>query len=187
MSIPAKIRQVFHNSKCLYTKSDIETALDAMALQIHNELSEQNPVFLTILKGGIVLAGNLLHRLDFPLEIDNIYASRYGNQFKGNTLEWRYEPKTPLKDRAVLILDDILDLGITLKGIVDYCYLKGAARVYTGVLLDKKVQRPKEGLQHADFVALNVEDRFVFGYGLDYKEYLRNAPGIYEVALEDQK
>jgi hypoxanthine phosphoribosyltransferase len=187
MSIPAQIREVFRNAHCLYPKAEIEAALDALAIQINNELSEAMPVLLTILKGGIVLTGNLLPRLDFPLEIDNIYATRYGNNFHGTQLTWKYEPATPLKDRIVLVLDDILDLGITLQAIVNHCYEKGAKKVYTAVLLDKKVERPKEGLQHANFVALTVDDRFVFGYGLDYKEYLRNAPGIYEVAAVDQK
>ncbi|MCD6047974.1 MAG: hpt 1 [Gammaproteobacteria bacterium] len=187
MSIPAQIRKVFNNAICLFTKHDIETALDAMAISIHNELSEANPILLTVLKGGVVLMGNLLPRLDFPLELDSVYATRYQGAFEGSKLEWKYEPKTSLQDRTVLIVDDILDLGITLQAIVDYCYKNGAKKVYTAVLLDKKVvKRPAEGLQKADFVALEVDDRFVFGYGLDYKEYLRNAPGIYEVAPEDQ-
>lgn len=199
MSIPTEIRKVFNNATCLYTKNDIETALDQLAIAIHNKLADANPILLTVLKGGAVLTGNLLPRLDFPLELDNVHATRYQGAHEGFEaarqqgadvgfgVVWKYEPTTSLKGRTVLILDDILDLGITLQTIVDYCYKKGAEKVYTGVLLDKKVaHRPQEGLQKADFVALDIEDRYVFGYGLDYKEYLRNAPGIYEVAPEDQ-
>ena len=144
-------------------------------------------MLLSVIKGGRLLTGNLFPRLDFPLEIDNVYASRYQGAFEGAQLAWKYEPLTSLKDRTVLILDDILDLGVTLQSIMEYCYQKGARKVYTGVLLDKTVTRAPHGLKQADFVALTVDDYYVFGYGLDYKEYLRNAPGIYEVAKEDQK
>lgn len=188
MTIPNQIRQVLKNAKCLYTKQEVECALDQIATEIHNELSELNPILLTVLKGGMVLTGNLLPRLDFPLEIDNVYATRYQGTLSGSELAWKYEPLINLKDRVVLIVDDILDLGITLQSIIDYCYSKNCTKVYTAVLLDKIVQRPEQGLQKADFAALSItHDAYVFGYGLDYKEYLRNAPGIYETAAEDQK
>jgi len=198
MSIPATIRKVFKNARCVYKKDEIEVALDQMAQAIHAEMSELNPVLLTVLKGGIVLTGNLLPRLDFPLEIDNIYATRYQGAFQGFeearyqgaaegfNIVWKYEPSASLKDRTVLILDDILDLGVTLQAIVEYCQKKGASKIYTAVLLNKKVTRAEKGLKNADFVGLTIDDRYVFGYGLDYQEYLRNAPGIYEVAEEDQ-
>ena len=186
MNIPAKIRQVFKNATCLYSKQEVESAFDAMAEAIHNELSESNPILLTVLKGGMVLTGNLLPRLDFPLEIDNIYASRYQGALEGRQLVWKYEPSVDLKDRVVLIVDDILDVGLTLQAIVDYCYSKNCKKVYTAVLLDKTINRPEHALKKADFTGLIVHDAYVFGYGLDYKEYLRNAPGIYETALEDQ-
>lgn len=186
MSIPDKIRQVYKNATCLYTKEEVEQALDQMAISIHNELSELNPVLLTVLKGGMVLTGNLLPRLDFPLEIDNIYATRYRGTLQGTELIWKYEPSVDLKNRVVLIVDDILDLGVTLQALIEYCYSKNCQKVYTAVLLNKTIQRAANTLQQADFAALTVHDAYVFGYGLDYKEYLRNAPGIYEAALEDQ-
>jgi len=187
MTIPNKIRQVLKNATCLYTKQQVESALDHIAVEIHNELSELNPVLLTVLKGGMVLTGNLLPRLDFPLEIDNVYATRYQGALSGSELIWKYEPLINLKDRVVLIVDDILDLGITLQSITDYCNSKQCVKVYTAVLLDKIIERPKHGLQKANFAALSItHDAYVFGYGLDYKEYLRNAPGIYETAEEDR-
>lgn len=186
MSIPKRIQEVFSKASCIYTKDQIETALDKMAIQINNRLSESNPILLCVLKGGIVLAGNLLPRLDFPLELDCVHATRYRGATQGGDLQWRVIPQVALKGRTVLILDDILDGGITLQSIADFCHKEGAKEVLTGVLLDKTETRVAGGLPHADFVALNVEDRFVFGYGLDYEEYLRNAPGIYEVAPEHQ-
>ena len=87
------------------------------------------------------------------------------------------EPKTPLTGRTILLIDDILDEGITLAAIKAYCLDHGAAQVYTAVLLDKSIGKVKPIT--ADYVGLPVENRYIFGYGLDYKGYLRNAPGIY--------
>lgn len=186
MSIPQRIQEVYNKSTCIYTKEQIETALDKMAIHIHNRLSESNPILLCVLKGGIVLAGNLMPRLDFPLELDCVHATRYRGATQGGELFWKVIPEVHLKDRTVLILDDILDGGITLQSIVDFCYSEGAKEVLTAVLLDKTEARIEGGLPSADFAALTVDDRFVFGYGLDYEEYLRNAPGIFEVAPEHQ-
>lgn len=186
MSVPQRIQEVYQKATCIYTKEQIEMALDEMAIQIHNRLEESNPILLCVLKGGIVLAGNLLPRLDFPLELDCVHATRYRGATQGGDLHWKVVPQVSLKDRTVLILDDILDGGITLQSIVDFCNNEGAKEVLTAVLLDKTETRVAGGLAHADFVALTLEDRFVFGYGLDYEEYLRNAPGIYEVAPEHQ-
>jgi hypoxanthine phosphoribosyltransferase len=132
--------------------------------------------------GGLIPAGNLLPRLDFPLEVDYIHATRYGNEMQGGELNWIVRPDISLEDRTVLIVDDILDGGITLAAIVDYCKKQKAKEVYTAVLLDKHQGRVPGGTQHADFTGIMMEDGFVFGYGMDYQGYLRNAPGIYVAA-----
>ncbi len=186
MSLPQRIQEVYNKSTCIYTKAQIEVALDEMAKKIHNQLAESNPILLCVLKGGIVLTGNLMPRLDFPLELDCVHATRYRGATQGGDLHWKVIPQVQIKDRTILILDDILDGGITLQSIVDFCQQEGAKQVLTAVLLDKTEARLAGGLPHADFSALTVEDRFVFGYGLDYEEYLRNAPGIFEVAPEHQ-
>jgi len=86
----------------------------------------------------------------------------------------------------VVIVDDILDTGLTLQAVVDSCLAEGADKIYCAVLVDKMGARKPNGLVAADFVGLRVDNYYVFGYGLDYKEYLRNAPGIYAVAPEYQ-
>jgi len=87
---------------------------------------------------------------------------------------------TPLSGRVVVVVDDILDEGLTLTEILDWCRGAGAARVYSAVLVHKRHDR-KPGLRRADFTGLEVPDRYVFGYGMDYRGYLRNAPGIFAV------
>ena len=110
-----------------------------------------------------------------------MHVSRYGDATSGGKLNWKVKPSTGLQGRTVLIVDDILDGGVTLGELVRFCEAEGATAVHTAVLVDKKHEREPGGVKKADFTGLEAEDRFLFGYGLDYKGYLRNAPGIYMV------
>lgn len=181
MSIPKHIKDIYHHSVCLYTKGEIESALDRMAYDIHTVLQDTNPIVLCVMVGGLVPLGNLLPRLDFPLEVDYVHATRYKGETSGGELEWVAKPSRSVAGRHVLIVDDILDGGVTLQSIVNYVQDAGAEKVYTAVLVDKHQKRVPEGLKEADFVGLKVDDHYIFGYGMDYKEYLRNAPGIFIV------
>lgn len=181
MSIPNKIKSVYEKSTCLYTTEEVEAALDTMALKIHEQLHDQNPVIICVMIGGLVLLGNLLPRLDFPLEVDYVHATRYRGELSGGEIHWKVKPATNLNGRTVLIVDDILDGGITLAAILEEVKAMGAQQVYSAVLVDKYRKRVPNGLQKADFVGLQVEDHYIFGYGMDYHEYLRNAPGIFVV------
>ena len=182
MQIPQHIRDVYEHATCLFSKEEVESSLDRIADEISDKLRDTNPIIMCVMIGGLVPLGNLLPRLDFPLEVDYIHATRYESGTEGKALSWRYEPKRTVKDRTVLVVDDILDGGLTLNAVLDYCHLRQAKRVYSCVLVDKKRPRETGGLAKADFTGLFVDDRYVFGYGMDYQEYLRNAPGIYAVA-----
>jgi hypoxanthine phosphoribosyltransferase len=172
-----EIRTIQENAICLYTQSEVEAALDNMAAAINQQLAEQNPLLLCVINGGIITAGQLLTRLTFPLTLDSIQASRYRNQTSGSEIQWLFKPSTPVAGRNILIVDDILDEGFTLAAIIDWCKSQGAAAVYSAVLLDKQLGHDKP-LQ-ADFVGLQVANHYLFGFGLDYKAYLRNANGIF--------
>ena len=184
--LPDHIREVFSKATCLYSKTEVEAALDQMANDINHELSHSNPIFLCVVVGGIVAMGNLLPRLDFPLEVDYIHATRYRNGLRGHEIEWKAKPNTSLKGRTIVIVDDILDGGITLQEIATYCKEHQAGDIYTAVLVDKHSARLAGGYPTADFTGLRVDNHYVFGYGLDYRGYLRNAPGIYVVAPEHE-
>ena len=171
---------VKNNAECLYTANEVEAALDRMAQQINAQLADKNPILICVLTGGMVPMGKLLTRLDFQLQIDYLHATRYRNQTSGHELNWRAHPCLDIEGRVVLIIDDILDEGVTLNDIVLYCQQQGADQVLTAVLVEKRHER-KKGLKQADFTGLEVEDKYVFGYGMDYKGFLRNAPGIYAV------
>lgn len=184
--LPENIKAVYQRATCLYRREEVESAIDAMAIQIHEEIANENPVFLCVMIGGLVLMGSLLLRLDFPLELQYAHASRYHGDIKRGDLQWKASPSFNIKDRTVLIVDDILDGGLTLAAIVEYCKQQGASKVLTAVLVDKEDAREPNGLKKADFCGLKVEDRYIFGYGMDYKEYLRNAPGIFIVDPKDE-
>ncbi len=186
MTAPEKIKGVSARAHCLYQSDQIERALKNMATAIQLDLQDENPIVLCVLIGGVVLTGKLLTLLDFPLQMDYIHASRYGDELVGSQLKWVVKPRLSLKGRTVLIVDDILDHGITLAGIIDYCKEQGALAVKTAVLVDKEVIRPAAGLQKADYTGIVVENRYIYGYGMDYQGYLRNAPGIFAVAKEDE-
>ena len=186
MSIPEKIKKVYENATCLFTTKEVEAALDRMAIKIHQQLNDKNPVILCVMIGGLVPMGNLLPRLDFPLEVDYVHATRYCGGIRGGELHWKVKPSLDLNGRTVLIVDDILDGGVTLAAILAEVKLMGAAHVFTAVLVDKHHKRVENGLKHADFVGLEVDDHYIFGYGMDYNEYLRNAPGIFVVAPEHE-
>jgi hypoxanthine phosphoribosyltransferase len=181
MTIPSKIKEVYEKSTCLYTTHEVEAALDRMAINIHQELQDENPVLICVMVGGLVLLGNLLPRLDFPLEVGYVHATRYRGATSGGEIEWKVKPSGNLAGRTVLVVDDILDGGLTLAAIVHEINELGAKKVYSAVLVDKYRKRVDKGLKAADFVGLKVEDHFIFGYGMDYNEYLRNAPGIFVV------
>jgi hypoxanthine phosphoribosyltransferase len=184
MTTPEKIRKVYETSTCLFTIEQIEAALAEMATKIHAELHDKNPVILCVMIGGLVSLGNLLPRLDFPLEVDYIHATRYCGEITGGELHWKVKPAVDLTGRTVLVVDDILDGGVTLAAILEQLKSMGADEVYSAVLVDKRHKRDEHGLKHADFVGLEVDDHYIFGYGMDYNEYLRNAPGIFVVAPE---
>jgi len=172
-------QNVLDNAELLFNTEDVEAAITSMALAITAELTNSNPLVVPVMNGGLVLGGKLIPQLNFPLQMDYIHATRYRGKTSGSELHWLKKPET-LTDRVVLLIDDILDEGITLAAIVEYCYAAGAKKVLTAVLAEKIIEQDKP-IEHADFTGLHVPNRYVFGYGMDYHEYHRNLSGIYAV------
>lgn len=182
---PELILEVQARSKLLYSKSEIQTALDVMAQKMQQVLCRQNPIVLTVMNGGLFVASELGLRLNFPLQMDYIHATRYHGEISGSSIHWKREPSLPLENRVIVIVDDILDGGITLKAIIEYCQGHHAQKVYSAVLMDKVNARLPAGTPYADFTAIyETENAYVYGFGLDYHNYLRNIPAIYAVAKE---
>lgn len=165
---------------CLYPVPDVEAALIKMATRITQTLAGTDPLVVCVMTGGVVPFGKLLPNLQFPLQIDYIHATRYGKKLQGGDLQWISGPHHTPRDRTVLLIDDILDEGTTLAGIEERYRAEGAREVYKAVLTVKNRTRLHD--VKVEFSGLEVPNRYVFGYGMDYKGYLRNAPGIYAEA-----
>jgi len=181
--LPAGCKLVFDNKQ-------ISSALDRLAERLNQQLKGENPLVLCVMQGGLVFAGQLIPRLHFMLEIDYIHATRYYNKTLGSELSWKAHPASPLKGRTILILDDILDEGLTLQAIIQHCKSQGADTVVSAVLLRKIHDRcvGQEDIHPAltDNVALTVEDKYVFGFGMDYNGQYRQLDSIYSIDEEDQ-
>ncbi|XZG71247.1 hypoxanthine-guanine phosphoribosyltransferase [Chitinibacteraceae bacterium HSL-7] len=171
---------ILDNADCLHSEAEVTAALQNMADAMTAKLASKNPIVYTVLNGGLIVAGHLLPRLRFPLEMSYLHATRYRNETSGGALDWKVKPREDLKGRSIVIVDDILDEGHTLAAIVDYCKQQGAAEVHVAVLIDKQHDRKAPGVK-ADFVGMAVEDRFLFGCGMDYQGYWRNTLAIYAV------
>ena len=173
-------RQVLQNADRLYEVSEVEAALDRMAAAITAELSELDPIVVCVMTGGVVPFGLLLPRLNFPMQVDYVHATRYSDRLYGDHLQWLSGPHRSFDDRVILLIDDIIDEGVTLAEIERRYIADGARRVYKAVLIVKDRNRRQD--IEVDYPGLTVPNRYVFGYGMDYKSYLRNAPGIFAEA-----
>lgn len=164
----------------LYTAAQVQKAIADIAEKITADLIDKDPILLCVMNGGLVFSGQLLPLLGFPLSLDYLHATRYQKAERGAKVQWLNKPNTSLMGRCVLILDDILDEGLTLRSVLDFCWQQGASEVKIAVMTEKQHQRNISGIK-SDYTGLSVADRYIFGMGMDYQGYWRNAPGIYAV------
>lgn len=162
----------------IHDEASVLQAIDRVAQEITALLSIENPLVLCVMGGGVVFTGQLLPKLAFPLEFGYVQASRYHNRTHGDTqLAWQVKPGEEVRGRTVLVLDDILDEGLTLAEIKAQCLSLGASRVIVAVLAEKVL--PQQKPIQADFVGLEVPNQYVFGCGMDAYGWWRNLPAIY--------
>jgi len=172
-----KARKLLAEADLIHSEEVVQTALDAVAKLIRERLADKNPLVLCVMSGGVIFCGQLLPKLDFPIDFDYLHATRYGPETQGGKISWRMAPWISVKDRTVLVVDDILDEGITLAAVKESLTRLGAAEVLLAVFADKLNGKTKP--IYADFCGLTVPDRFVFGYGMDVDGAWRNLPAIY--------
>ena len=155
----------------------ISVAVTRVAQEINHALRDTNPLVLCVMRGALVFAGHLLPQLDFPLQVDTLDATRYGASTQGGALVFRHMPLASIAGRTVLLLDDILDHGVTLAAVRDKLLALGALRVWIAVFAVKAT--PRTLPVTADFLGVTLPDRYVFGFGMDVHGYWRNLPAIY--------
>ena len=174
-------QRLLDEADLLCAADEVDRAVERMAADISGKLKDEFPVVLSVMGGAAVFTGRLLPLLAFPLEFGAIEVTRYNNDTQGREISWRLAPRDNVRDRTVLVVDDILDEGITLAAIRQKLADMGAKRVLAAVLADKDIGRAKPA--HADFVGVTVPNRYVFGFGMDAYGLWRNLPAIY--ALKD--
>jgi hypoxanthine phosphoribosyltransferase len=173
--------QVRRDADCLHDAATVQRAFDALAAQITRDYTTLNPLILCVMNGGLYPTSEITRRLDFAFEQDYLHASRYRGATEGGGLVWKRQPDAvAIAGRDVLVLDDILDEGHTLVAIRRALLEFRPASLRIAVLAEKQHDRRAAGA-HAEYVGLTVEDRYVFGCGMDYKEYWRQLPAIYAV------
>ena len=164
-------QSILASSELIYSEVEVVSAVERLASDITHTLSETNPIVISVMGGAVVFTGQLLPQLNFPLEFDYVQANRYHGTH-GQNLVWRVEPSDRVKGRVVLLLDDILDEGITLAKIKAKCLAMGAEQVLVAVLSEKILDKDKP--IRADFVGLELPNRYVFGCGMDVDGWWRN-------------
>ncbi|PCJ32292.1 MAG: hypoxanthine-guanine phosphoribosyltransferase [Gammaproteobacteria bacterium] len=174
-----ELKTVLDRAERLYTLDEIDGALNQLAKDLTLRYSESNPLVLCVMNGSVVTTGHLLPKLPFVLELDYIHVTRYGDKTVGGELNWLHKPTSELAGRDIILLEDIYDEGITLHTLRQYCESAGAKSVSCVTLIDK-IHDNKTG-QTPEFIGLTVPNRYVFGFGMDYQGYWRNAPGIYAI------
>ena len=173
-----RARDILQQAELLYSAEQVQAALQRVAQQVNAALSDKHPLVLGVMGGAVVFSGQLLPLLTFPLDFDYVHVSRYGDARQGGAMHWKVAPCENVRGRVVLLLDDVLDEGHTLAAVRERVLELGADKCYSAVFAEK--HGPKKAAK-ADFVGLELPNRFVFGYGMDIEGAWRNLPAIYAV------
>ena len=174
------MNKILKKSSILFKNNQILSAISTLAKSCNENFYEveKKVTVLPVMKGAIPFAGHLIPKLNFELIIEYIHATRYLQNKGTANLQYIYEPPVEtIINKDILLLDDILDEGITLLNLKSKLIDVGANSVMTAVLFNKNLQKRKP--LEADFVGLEVPNKYVFGFGLDFKGRGRNLPHLY--------
>ena len=171
-----ELKQVRNTADLVYDEITMEASYNTIAEQVSEALSDRSPLLLPVMLGGMYLCGKLMSRLDFPLEIDYLHATRYREKLQGDELHWPVQPSSKIAGRTVLLIDDILDQGITLSKISERVKQAGAVEVLSAVMTCKLCDREQDF--DVTFKGVDVPDRYVFGCGMDAYEHWRHLSEI---------
>ena len=169
--------QLLREADLVYSEQEVGRAVERLAAEVTARLADANPLVLSVMGGAVVFTGRLLPLLYFPLELDYLHVTRYDGKTRGSEVRWKAGPRTDIRGRTLLVVDDILDEGDTLAAVRTKLLADGAAAFFCAVFADKDTGHAKP--IQADFVGVRVPNRYVFGFGMDINEYWRNLPAIY--------
>lgn len=175
--------EIHKDAQQLYNQTEVDVAIQSLAEKLTPQLEHEFPLLLCVMNGGLYLTGQLMRYWEFPLTIDYVHATRYRLATLGRDVLWKAYPQNSLLDRHVIIADDIFDQGYTLEEVKAYCLRQGARKCTSVFLIRKSHERKKADIE-ADSVALECDDLYVYGSGMDLHSHFRNLSGIYAIAHE---
>lgn len=175
-----KALEIHEGADLLFDQASVEQAVAELATTVENQCKDDFPLVLCVMNGGLYLTGQLLRHWEFPLTVDYVHATRYRLATLGKDVLWKAYPQNEIKDRNVIIIDDIFDQGYTLEEIQSYCIKQGAKSITSVFLIRKSHDRKKANIQ-ADYVGLECGDCYVYGFGMDMNGHFRNLSRIYYI------
>lgn len=168
--------------KLIIPPEEIEDAVISLAEKINNDYKNTRPLFLLVLKGSYVFAADLLRKINLDCQVDVVMAKSYGNELNSSGVVNLSITKTEIKDRDVIIIEDIVDSGLTLQTLINKLKKQQPASLETAALLSKPDKRSVD--VKVKYIGMEISGEFVIGYGLDYAEHGRQLPGIYKLVGE---
>ncbi|MBT8046987.1 MAG: hypoxanthine-guanine phosphoribosyltransferase [Xanthomonadales bacterium] len=170
-------RHILSKSTLLASREQVDEAIAAIAEAVNAHYEDQEIILLIVMTGAVMPAAWLASRLRMPVRMDFLHATRYSGQTEGGDIEFRVPPRLNMEGQDVLIVDDIYDIGLTLQMIEKYCLSRGARSVNSAVLVRKIHDRETTGNLPA-FIGMEIEDRYLFGCGMDAYEHWRHLDEI---------
>ena len=175
-----KAQEIHRNASLLYDVDAVAQGIAELADRVADDCENDFPLVLCVMNGGLYLTGQLLRHWEFPLTVDYVHATRYRLATLGKDVLWKAYPQNEIRDRNVLIIDDIYDQGYTLEEIRGYCLKHGAKSCYSVFLIGKTHDRRTADVQ-PDYVGLECGDCYVYGAGMDLNSHFRNLSSIYYI------
>lgn len=164
--------------RILISQEQLQSRISELAEQVSADYADKNPVFIGVLKGVVVFFGDFIKQITVPCQIDFMCVSSYSGTDSTGNMQVRMDINTDIKDRHVVILEDIFDTGNSLTFVCEHLLKMQPASLKIVTLLDKPERRKPGVTLQADYVGFVIPNEFVIGYGLDYDEYYRNLPYI---------
>jgi len=171
---------VEHNRRILFSREKIATEVRRLGQEISRDYGNQEIMLVGVLKGSFLFIADLIREIQSPAVVDFVRLASYGSGTQTSGLiEFRKELEMPIRDRDVIIVEDIVDSGYTLECLYNKLLLQQPRSLKICTLIDKRARREVE--IKADYIGISMDDGFIIGYGLDHDERYRDLPDIYLV------
>ncbi|WP_092485339.1 phosphoribosyltransferase family protein [Candidatus Ichthyocystis hellenicum] len=177
--------EILSQSRIAMTEDDLHNVVVGLSEQIRQDLCVLYPVVISVMSGSLMFSSDLLRFFDFPIDFDYLDVSRYRRSIDPSDIRWYSIPRTSLLGRHVLLIDDILDQGITLRAVYEWLVDQEVKSVRIAVLCERQTDKCDVRIR-ADYVGFKVYgSSFVFGYGMDIYGFWRNLPAVYAYDRND--